>query len=246
MDSYREFSYLYDSLMDDFDYEMWGTYIKEIFDKKGVEVKHILEMAIGTGNLTKELLKLGYFVDGFDISQDMLAIAANKIKNNKGSRLFNMDMRSFNMDKSYDAIVAACDSINYILEMAELEKTFKNVFDHLNPGGIFVFDVNSDFKLRKVLGNNIFLEDREEVFYTWENQLDEETGIVEFILTFFVTEDGVNYKRFDELHRERAYNANDIKSLLAKTENTNIDAYEAFSFDKYNENTERIIFVATK
>lgn len=246
MDSYREFSYLYDSLMDDFDYEMWGTYIKEIFDKKGVEVKHILEMAIGTGNLTKELLKLGYFVDGFDISQDMLAIAANKIKNNKGSRLFNMDMRSFNMDKSYDAIVAACDSINYILEMAELEKTFKNVFDHLNPGGIFVFDVNSDFKLRKVLGNNIFLEDREEVFYTWENQLDEETGIVEFILTFFVTEDGVNYKRFDELHRERAYNANDIKSLLAKTGFTNIDAYEAFSFDKYNENTERINFVATK
>lgn len=246
MDSYGEFSILYDQLMDDIDYKNWGSYIREIIVKKSINGKDILEMACGTGNLTKELLGMGYFVDGFDSSEEMLALAGNKLRKQKGLRLFNMDMRSFKMDRSYDAVVAACDSINYILNEIDLETTFLNAYRHLKPGGIFVFDLNSEYKLRNILGNNIFLEDREDIFYTWENQLDEETGIVDFILTFFVTEDGVNYKRFDEIHKERAYKTEDIKELLLKVGFQHIDAYEAFGFENYSDRSERINFVARK
>lgn len=246
MGSYGEFSFLYDQLMDDFDYNKWGAYISEIIAKKGIHGKSILEMACGTGNLTKELLEIGYFVDGFDSSEEMLALAGNKLRKHKGLRLFNMDMRSFKMDRSYDAVIAACDSINYILDERDLETTFVNTYRHLKPGGVFVFDLNSEHKLKNVLGNNIFLEDREDIFYTWENQLDEETEIVDFILTFFVTEDGVNYKRFDEIHKERAYKTEDIKELLLKAGFQHIEAYEAFSFNNCSESSERINFVATK
>lgn len=246
MRSYGEFSNLYDQLMDDFDYNKWGEYIDEIIVNKGLNGKNILEMACGTGNLTKKLLEFGYFVDGFDSSEEMLALAGNKLRKHKSLRLFKMDMRSFKMDKSYDAVIAACDSINYILDEMALEKTFSNAYRHLKPGGVFIFDLNSEYKLKNVLGNNIFLEDREDIFYTWENQLDEEKGIVDFILTFFVTEDGVNYKRFDEIHKERAYKTEDIKELLAKVGFHSIEVYEAFSFEKISDSSERVNFVATK
>lgn len=246
MGSYGDFSILYDQLMDDFDYNKWGAYINEIISKKGINGKNILEMACGTGNLTKELLGLGYSVDGFDSSEEMLALAGNKLRKHRGLRLFNMDMRSFKMDRSYDAVVAACDSINYILDERDLEKTFVNTFRHLKPGGVFIFDLNSEHKLKNILGNNIFLEDREDIFYTWENQLDEETEVVDFILTFFVTADGVNYKRFDEIHKERAYKTEDIKELLLKVGFKHIEAYEAFSFRNCSAISERINFVATK
>jgi ubiquinone/menaquinone biosynthesis C-methylase UbiE len=246
MGTYEKFSILYDQLMDDFDYNKWGKYINDIIANKGLKGKNILEMACGTGNLTKELLRTGYFVDGFDSSEEMLALAGNKLRKYKGLRLFNMDMRNFKMDKNYDAVLAICDSINYILDERDIEKTFANVYRHLKPGGIFIFDLNSEHKLRNILGNNIFLEDREHVFYTWENQLDEETGIVDFILTFFVTDDGLNYKRFDEVHQERAYRTEDIKELLLKAGFQNIEAYEAFSFESFSNESERINYVATK
>lgn len=246
MKSYGEFSDLYDGLMDDVNYRSWGIYLKEIFKTSHIEVRSILEMACGTGNLTKELLELGYNVDGFDLSVDMLSVAKEKLKRYRNLRLFKLDMTKFAMDKKYDAVLAACDSINYILEYSGIYSCFERVYNHLKPGGIFVFDINSEFKLKDILGNNIFLEDRDNVFYTWENQLDESTGIVDFILTFFTTDDGSNYRRFDEHHRERIYAVDFLVEALNKSGFSKIEYYKAFTFDSVNNKTERISFIAIK
>ena len=246
MATYEDFAVLYDILMDDFDYKQWGNYLQEIFDRNEIGQGPILEMACGTGSITIGLLERGFQVDAFDLSEDMLSQARNKLGNNRNCRLFKMDMTCFKMDRKYSAVVAACDSINYILSEEKLLETFKNVYDHLQDKGLFIFDINSEYKLKNILGNNIFLEDRDYIYYTWDNRYDEETDICEFYLTFFHSQDGLNFSRFDEIHRERAYSRDAVESMLRQAGFGEIECYEAFGFDEAMEVSERINFVAKK
>lgn len=246
MSSYGEFAQLYDDLMDDFDYGAWGEYIQDILTQNGLERTNILEMACGTGNLTEELLGLGHTVDGFDLSDEMLAIANNKLSSYKNKRLFKMDMNSFKMDRRYGAVVSACDSINYILDEQSLRETFNRVYEHLKDGGVFIFDINSEYKLKEILGNNIFIDDREDVFYTWENEFDEHTGICDFYLTFFQSFNGTDYRRFDEHHREKAYSVETVRRVLTESGFSKILVYDAFGFEDVKDDSERINFVVKK
>lgn len=246
MSSYGNFALLYDTLMDDIDYKSWGEYIELLLKYNKIENRRILEMACGTGNLTLELLNRGYQVDGFDLSNEMLAQANNKLSKKRGFRLFNMNMKNFRMDRKYHSVIAACDSINYILDEEELKETFQTVLEHLEPGGLFIFDINSEYKLEKILGNNIFLEDRDTIFYTWDNRYDKQTKICEFFLTFFHSEDGGEYVRFDEVHKEKAYSIETIESLLLNVGFNQVEKYEAFEFESPREDSERINFTAKK
>lgn len=246
MDSYSEFANLYDDLMKDFDYEEWFNYIEEIFKKYNIMPKNILEMACGTGSLSYFLGDRGYRLTCFDLSPDMLSKAYEKLRKFKNVKILKQDMVSFSLDKSFNAVVSVCDSINYITDLENLNKTFNNVWKHLDDDGIFIFDVNSYYKLKNVIGNNIFMEDRESVFYTWQNQFNENNNICSFYLTFFHSSDGVNYIRFDEEHRQRAYTVEEIISSLKKAGFSTVDYYDAFSFQSPRIDTERINFVAIK
>ncbi len=241
---YRKFAGIYDELMDSIDYGLWYDYIEEIFEKEGVKVEKILEMAAGTGNLSSYLAKAGYDLTCFDLSFDMLAVLDKKLSGYKNVRVLNQDMVSFKTNEKYDAILATCDSINYITEDEDLRKVFENVYDHLSPGGIFIFDINSSYKLRKIIGENTFVEDREDLFYTWENYLIEDR-IVQFYINFFVRE-GTSYTRFVEDHYERIYEVKDLVKLLEEVGFTSIDHYEAFCFEPVDTRTERVNFVVRK
>ncbi|HEY8363092.1 MAG TPA: methyltransferase domain-containing protein [Tissierellaceae bacterium] len=243
---YNKFAYLYDDLMEDVDYEKWFNYIEDIFKSYNKAPKKILEMACGTGNLSYYLGKSGYMLTCFDFSEDMLSKAYEKLRKLKNVRLIRQDMVNFKFSETFDAVVSVCDSINYITDEKDLLKTFRNVWNHLEDGGIFIFDINSYYKLKDVIGNNTFVEDRENVFYVWENYFDEETNICNFYLTFFVSEDGENFTRFDEEHRERAYKVEDIVNMLIESGFSSVDYYSAFTFDIPDEKTERINFVALK
>lgn len=246
MSSYGEFAELYDELMNDFDYEIWANYIKMIFDRYDLSPKDVLEMACGTGNLTYYLAKDRYNVVGFDLSEDMLSQAYTKLRKFNNVKLLNMDMTGFSFKKKFDSIICVCDSINYIVDKDELLKCFKNVYNHLEDTGAFIFDINSYYKLRYIIGNNVFVEDREDVLYTWQNQFDTEDNVSSFYLTFFVENSEGLYERFDEEHRERAYQTEEILSLLKEAGFTKVDYFEGFSFDEVVEKTERINFIAFK
>lgn len=246
MNIYNKFAYLYDDLMDNVDYENWFNYIEDIFEKYDKKPKKILEMACGTGNLSYFLAKKGYNLTCFDLSEDMLSEAYGKLRKFKNVKLLNQNMVDFKFSESFDAVISICDSINYITDKKDLIKTFKNVWNHLGEGGIFIFDINSYYKLKFIIGNNTFVEDKENIFYVWENYYDENTDICEFYLTFFASEDGENFIRFDEEHRERAYKTEEIMDILKEVGFSRIDYYSAFSFDEPHEKTERINFVAIK
>ncbi len=246
MNSYGKFANLYDELMTDFNYEDWFKYIKDIFEKYNIVPKKVLEMASGTGNLSYYLAKEGYDLTCFDLSSDMLSKSYKKLRKYKNVEIMKQDMINFKFNKSYDAVISICDSINYIIEKEDLEKTFRNVWNHLEKDGIFIFDINSYYKLKYIIGNNIFIEDKEDVFYTWENFYDENKDICEFYLTFFFKKDQINYERFDEEHIEKAYKVEEIEELLHKIGFTSVDYYKGFSFEDISKKTERINFVAIK
>lgn len=246
MDSYNDFAYIYDELMHDFDYKLWSDYIDDIFKKYDKNIDNILEMACGTGNLTHELSKKGYKITAFDLSEEMLSIAYGKLSQYKRTKLLNLDMSKFKLDEKFDAVVSICDSINYIVNINDLEKTFQNVYDHLEDDGIFIFDINSEYKLRNIIGNNTFVYDQDDIFYTWENEFNEENNLCNFYLTFFIETEDEKFERFDEHHIEKVYKIEEIEELLFKVGFKKVDHYKAFSFDSLEYTTERINFVVSK
>jgi ubiquinone/menaquinone biosynthesis C-methylase UbiE len=246
MNRYNEFASLYDELMNDFDYEKWFNYIEEIFVKYKISPTKVLEMACGTGNLSIHLAEKGYKLTCFDLSEEMLAQAYEKLNRFKNVKLLNGNMINFKINQKFDSIISICDSINYITDLEDLKRTFENVYNHLDDNGIFIFDINSFYKISEIIGNNIFVEDREDIFYTWQNYYDSETMICEFYLSFFIKENDDNYIRFDEEHKERAYTVDEIISTLKSVGFNSIDCFEAFTLEEINSTTERINFVACK
>src|SRR5690606_23828828 len=137
----------------------------------------------GTGNLSYYLARERYNLVCFDLSPEMLTIAYEKLGKFKNVKLLNQNMIDFNISKKFDSVISICDSINYITRDDDLKKCFKNVYNHLKPNGVFIFDINSYYKLKTIIGNNTFIEDREDVFYTWQNYFDTEKELCEFYLT---------------------------------------------------------------
>lgn len=245
MNIYNKFAKVYDELMNDFDYENWFNYIEDIFEKYKKSPKKVLEMACGTGSLSYYFAENGYKLTCFDLSDEMLSKAYDKLNRYKNVKIVKQNMIDFEFNEKFEAIVSICDSINYILEKEDLINTFKNVYDHLEDGGIFTFDINSYYKLKHTLGNNIFIEDREDIFYTWENLFDDSSNVCDFYLTFFLREEE-NFKRFDEHHRERAYKVGEVLEALKIAGFKTNHIYDCFTFDTPREKTERINFISIK
>lgn len=230
--------------MEDVDYGAWSNYIKEIWRKRQVDVTSVLELACGTGSLSKELIKDPVDLTCLDLSVDMLAIAESKLRS-KGVKFINQDMTRLNLAREYDSILCICDSLNYISNEDDLENFFRSVYDHLRPGGLLIFDINSPYKLRNELGNNSFVYEKDNIFYTWENYYDEEEDLVEFYLNFFIEENGV-YTRFSEDHVEKVHEPLALKSLMEEIGYKDIEILTAFEFSPYKQEDQRINFVASK
>lgn len=241
---YKNMAVLYDELMDDIDYKEWYLYIEKLLDKFSKEPKKILEMACGTGSLSYYLAMNGYDLTCFDISSDMLSMAYNKLNQFNNIRLIEQNMIDFKINEKFDAIISICDSINYILDEEDLLSVFRNVKKHLHKDGIFIFDINSHYKLKNIIGNNTFIEDRGTIYYTWQNYFDNSENIGEFYLTFFIADEYGRYRRIDEEHLQKAYQIEEIRELLEKAGFGTVYCFDEFTFNKPGEQSERINFVA--
>lgn len=242
---YKNFAYYYDSLMDDFDYASWSGYIAQILKSHGVEYTDLLDMACGTGSMAVEMAKKGYAVTAFDLSDDMLSVARYKSDENCTSiRFIHQDMNDIKINDSFGIVTCLCDSMNYITDENSIRRLFKWVYAHLKPNGVFIFDMNSPYKLRTIIGNNTFTRNDDDIAYIWDNYLDDD-GIVEFYLSFFVRQ-GELYRRFDEVHREKIYEIPQITEYLRKAGFSTIDMFDAFTFDAPFKESERINFAAAR
>ena len=245
MASYESFAQVYDLFMDNVPYEEWCGYLHALLLKYGVKEGLVLELGCGTGSMTELLSGLGYDMIGIDASPEMLQEAAGKRERSGHDILYLMqDMREFELYGTVRAVVSVCDSLNYITEEEDLLKVFRLVNNYLDPGGIFIFYMNTVYKYRELLADHVFAENRDESSFIWENWFDEETQINEYGLTLFLrTEEGL-YEKYEETHYQKAYSIDTVCSLLKRAGMKVEAVYDAFTQSEPGKKSERVCFVA--
>lgn len=245
MEAYTGFAEVYDIFMDNVPYEEWADYIEDILKEYGIEDGLVLDLGCGTGSMTQELAGRGYDMIGVDYSGEMLEIAMEKKEKSKADILYLLqDMREFELYGTVRAVVSACDSVNYITEEEELVQVFRLVNNYLDPGGIFLFDFNTEYKYREVLGESTIAEDREECSFIWDNYYDEEDQINEYELTLFIREQGDLYRKYQEQHFQKAYTLDTMKRLIEESGLLFEAAYDAYTGNAPDEDSERICVIA--
>lgn len=183
---------------------------------------------------------------GIDLSAEMLSCARQKSLAADADILFlNQDMTDFELYGTVDAITCLMDSVNYVTYKNDLKRLFRLADNYLNPGGLFVFDVNSPYKFENILSKNVFYETGEQVSYIWQNYYDKTRKLCQFDLTFFVKE-GELYRRFDEVHNERAYEMEELSEMLMDAGFEECSVYGEFTFKKPSPKCERLFFVCKK
>lgn len=242
MEAYTSFAQVYDLFMDNVPYEQWGEYLTCLFKEYGIEDGLLLDLGCGTGKLTRYLAEKGYDMIGVDYSYEMLDVA--KAESKEEILYLMQDMRGFELYGTVRAIYSACDCANYILEEEELKEVFSLANNYLDPGGLFVFDINTPYKYRKLLAENTFAETREEGSFIWENYFDEEEQINEYDLTLYIKEEDGRFQRFEETHFQRCYELEDIQKLLEEAGLEFVAMYDAYTKEPVSEESEKVLFIA--
>lgn len=242
---YESFAAVYDTFMDNVPYEEWSRYLIKLLRREEISDGLVLELGCGTGSMTELLAREGYDMIGVDNSADMLEIAMEKKACSGLDILYLLqDMREFELYGTVRAVVSVCDSMNYITEEADLLEVFRLVNNYLDPGGIFIFDLNTVYKYRELLGDTTIAENREEGSFIWENSYFEEEQINEYDLTLFIRQENGLFRKYEETHYQRAYELETVKRLL-KEAGLKLEAiYDAFTLEAPGGESERVYFVA--
>lgn len=267
--SYADFAELYDEFMDATPYEAWCGRLTKLIAEYGISKPYpaeipehpkedtkealdsernlVLDLGCGTGTLTEMLADAGFDMIGIDLSEEMLQIAMEKRETAGHSTMyFHQDMRALELYCTVGTVICMCDSINYILKDEEVIETFKRVNNYLFPKGLFIFDFNTDYKYREVIGEATIAENREECSFIWENYYDEESRINEYDLTFFVREEGEEdlFRRFQELHLQRGYTFEEMRSFIEKAGLSFVCAMDGDEMGEVRPDSQRIWMVA--
>ncbi len=242
--AYTGFAGLYDEFMDNVPYEKWCDYLVSLLRHYGCSGGIVLDLGCGTGTLTELLDERGYNMIGVDVSEDMLSVAMDKRADSGRDILYLLqDMRSFELYGTVAAVVSICDSMNYLTAKEDLVTVLKLVNNYLDPGGYFIFDLNTRYKYETVTGNTTIAEDRGDAAFIWENEFDPETLLNYYSLALFKEDEDGRYSRFDEEHIQRAYNIEEIRACAALAGMKFVAAYDAFTMDPPRGDSERIYVV---
>ena len=242
---YSGFASVYDLFMDDIPYGQWADYIEKVLEEYQIPKGLVLDLGCGTGSLSCLLDEKGYDMIGVDLSEEMLGIAKEKaIEENRDILYLNQDMREFELYGTVGAIVCVCDSLNYILEEEELLQVFRLVNNYLDPGGIFLFDLNTRYKYEELMGDNTIAENRESCSFIWENDYDKEKCINEYNLTLYIEGEDGRYDRWEETHFERFYETEKIIELLERAGMEFLRVTDEFTDCPPEAYSQRIVFLA--
>ena len=190
MEAYTSFARVYDTFMDNVPYKEWADYLGKILKEYGIDDGLVLDLGCGTGSMTEMLASSGYDMIGVDNAEEMLEIAMEKKVESGHDILYLLqDMREFELYGTVRAVISACDSVNYITDDEDLTEVFRLVNNYLDPEGLFVFDFNTEYKYREILGEQTIAEDREECSFIWDNYYDKDERINEYELTLFVRDE---------------------------------------------------------
>ena len=245
MDAYKELAYSYDRLTNDVDYEAVVDFYFQILEREGVRPRTCVDLACGTGSVALLLVKHGLRVTAVDLSEDMLTAAMDKAMDMENPPVFVCQpLQELRLPRGVDLAVCALDSLDYITEPGDCAEAIRRVYRALNPGGIFIFDVNTPEKLRAMDGQ-VFLDEDDDVYCVWRGEFDEGTNICSYGMDLFRREGNVWHRSFEE-HREYAYSREQLTGYLKAAGFTQIRVYADCRFEAPREGEQRIYFSARK
>ena len=245
MDAYKNLAASYDRLTNDVDYEATVEFYMEILRREGLSPRTVVDLACGTGSVTEILARKGYRVTGVDMSEEMLTEAAMKTMDMEQPPMYSCQLlQNLRLPRGVDMAVCALDSLDYILDPADCKEAIRRAYKALNPGGIFIFDVNTPEKLR-AMDDQVFLDEDDDVYCVWRGEFDEETNICSYGMDLFQREGNMWRRSFEE-HREYAYSQEQLTGFLKDAGFTHIEVYADRLFEAPREGEQRIYFKARK
>ena len=245
MDAYHELAKSYDRLTNDVDYEATVEFYMQILEREGVKPRTVVDLACGTGSVTEILARKGYQVTGVDMSEDMLTVAWDKAQEMENPpRFICQKLQQLHLPRGVDMAVCALDSLDYILDPKDCEAAIKRAYKALNPGGIFIFDVNTPEKLRAMDGQ-VFIDEDDDVYCVWRGEFDEQTNICSYGMDLFQRHGNVWHRNFEE-HQEYAYSCQQLTGYLKNAGFTDIRVYGDRRLEEPNAADQRIYFSARK
>ena len=241
MGAYEALAVSYDRLTNDVDYEATVDFYYEILKQEGLKPRTAVDLACGTGSVTAILARRGLQVIGVDMSEEMLTVASQKT----GDAWFICQkLQELRLPKAVDLAVCALDSLDYITNPADCREAIRRTYKYLNPGGIFIFDVNTPEKLRAMDGQ-VFLDEDDDVYCVWRGEFDEETNICSYGMDLFQRKGDLWERSFEE-HREYAYSADQLIGYLKDAGFTHIRVYADRRLEAPTEGEQRIYIKARK
>ena len=245
MDAYHELAESYDRLTNDVDYEATVEFYYEILKREGLHPRTAVDLACGTGSVTAILARKGLRVIAVDLSEEMLTVAQQKAcELDNQPQFLCQPLQELYLPRGVDMAVCALDSLDYITDPSDCAEAIRRVYKVLNPGGIFIFDVNTPEKLRAMDGQ-VFLDEDDDVYCVWRGEFDEETNICSYGMDLFQRR-GETWVRSFEEHREYAYSQEQLVEYLKNAGFTYIRVYADREFTAPREGEQRIYIKARK
>ena len=245
MQAYHNLAFSYDRLTSDVDYRATVEFYMQILEREGLQPRTAVDLACGTGSVALLLAEKGLWVTGVDMSEEMLCVAAQKAQDATNAPFFACQpLQELRLPRGVDLAVCALDSLDYIVDPADCQKAIRRIYRVLNPGGCFIFDVNTPEKLRAMDGQ-VFLDEDDDVYCVWRGEFDDETNICTYWMDLFQRE-GERWQRSYEEHREYAYSAEQLIGYLRQAGFTSIEIYADRRFEAPGPVEQRIYMKARK
>ena len=245
MDAYHELAQSYDRLTNDVDYDATVDFYFEILSREGLVPRTAVDLACGTGSVALRLAQKGLQVTAVDMSWEMLMVAQQKAAEAGVYPQFACQkLQELKLPRGVDLAVCALDSMDYILDPKDCERAIERTYRALNPGGIFIFDVNTPEKLRAMDGQ-VFLDEDDDVYCVWRGEFDEQTNICTYGMDLFQRA-GKTWYRSGEVHEEYAYSREQLTEYLKEAGFTHIEVFADRQICEPREGEQRIYFKARK
>ena len=245
MDASHELARSYDRLTNDVDYRATVAFYMEILKREGAKPRTAVDLACGTGSVTAILAEIGIDTIGVDMSEEMLTVAMEKVMDmEKPPRFICQKLQALRLPRAVDLAVCALDSLDYVTDPDDCKEAIRRVYKVLNPGGIFIFDVNTPEKLRAMDGQ-VFLDEDDDVYCVWRGEFDEQTNICSYGMDLFQRQGDLWQRSFEE-HREYAYSREQLTDFLRQAGFTRIAVYADRCFEEPRDGEQRIYFKARK
>ena len=245
MDAYHNLAVSYDRLTSDVDYEATVDFYYEILKREGLKPRTAADLACGTGSVAAILAGRGLQVVGVDMSEEMLTVAQQRACEKENMPLFVCQaLQEMRLPRGVDMALCALDGLDYILDPNDCKEAIHRVYKALNPGGIFIFDVNTPEKLRAMDGQ-VFLDEDDDVYCVWRGEFDEETNICSYGMDLFQRQGKTWHRSFEE-HQEYAYTVEQLTEYLKAAGFTHIRVYADGKLEAPTEGEQRIYFSARK